>query len=99
MEQLKYNQWKNDNNVIEWFENISNKKNCAFTKFHVTEFYPSITGEILDTAITFAKNHFDVNNVELRTIKYYRKFLFFRNNKTWKNNTCFDVTMWQLQRC
>ena len=93
MKQLKYNHWKNTNNVIEWFENISNKQNCTFIKFDITEFYPSITEEILDTAITFAKSHSDINNVELRTIKYCRKFLFFSNNVARKKNNCFDVTM------
>ena len=93
MEQLKYNQWKNTNNVIEWFEN---KPNCTFIQFDIKEFYPSITEEILNTAITFARSHADINNVELRTIKHYRKSFLFSNNESWKKkstDSIFDVTM------
>ena len=96
VEQLKNNRWKNNNNVIEWFENITNKQNCIFIRFDIKQFYPSITEEILDTAIIFAKSHSDINKVELRTIKHCRKSLLFSNNEAWKKkstDSCFDVTM------
>ena len=60
VEQLKYNQWKNTNNVIEWFEYITNKHNCTFIQFDIKEFYPSITEKILDTAVAFARSHADI---------------------------------------
>ena len=31
-------QWKNSANVIEWFRNIEDKKNCPFIKFDIKEF-------------------------------------------------------------
>ena len=48
---IKVNQCQNSNEVIEWFKNIPNKKECTFTVFDVQEFYPSIT---LKQAILFA---------------------------------------------
>ena len=96
VEQLKYNQWKNTNNAIEWFANITNKQNCTFIQFDIKELYPSITEEILDTAITFARNHADINNAELRIIKHCRKSLLFSNKEAWKKkytDSSFDVTM------
>ena len=51
---------------------------------------------ILDTAITFARNHADINNVELRTIGHCRKSLLFSNSEAWKKKSTyssFDVTI------
>ena len=65
-------------------------------QFDIKEFYSSITEEILDTGILFAKSHSNINNVELRTIKHCRKFLLFSNNEVWKKkstDSCFDVNM------
>ena len=87
---------KHTNNVIKWFEKITNKQNCTFIQFDTMEFYPSITEEILDTAMTFTRSHGDINNVELRTSKHCRKSLLFSNNEAWKKkstDSSFDVTM------
>ena len=62
MEQLKYNQWKNTDNVIEWFETITSKQNCAFIQIDIKEFYLSITEAMLKTKINFAKSNSNTNN-------------------------------------
>ena len=49
------NQWKNTSNVINCFNNIESKKDCSFIQFDIKEFYPSITEEILEEAISFCK--------------------------------------------
>lgn len=41
-----FNQWKNTQSVIEWFNEITNKCNCGLLSFNITEFYPSINGGI-----------------------------------------------------
>ena len=90
------NQWKNTSNVINWFNNIENKKDCSFIQFDIKEFYPSITEEILEKAISFAKSLMDIDDHKIRTIKHCRKSLLFHNNVAWKKKTttsCFDVTM------
>ena len=41
-EYFSFNQWKNTQNVINWFKKISNKKVHKFVVFNIKEFYPSI---------------------------------------------------------
>ena len=41
--QWKSNQWKNTSNIINWFNNIENKKDCSFSQFDIKEFYPATT--------------------------------------------------------
>ena len=52
---LQFNQWKNSENVIDWFKKIENKNNYVFIKFDIAEFYPSISETILRTAFTLQK--------------------------------------------
>ena len=35
------NQWKNTDDVIQWFNGINNKQKCSFIAFDVCDFYPS----------------------------------------------------------
>ena len=41
--QWESNQWKNTSNIINWFNNIENKKDCSFSQFDIKEFYPATT--------------------------------------------------------
>ena len=89
-------QSKNTSNVINWFNNIENKKDCSFIQFDIKEFYPSITEEILEEAISFAKSLMDIDHHKIRIIKHCRKSLLFHNSVAWKKKTttsCFDITM------
>ena len=81
------NQWKNTSNVINWFNKIENKKGCAFIQFDIKEFYPAITGKILEEAISFAKSLTDSDDHKIITIRHCRKSLFFHNNVAWKKKT------------
>ena len=54
---LQFNQWKNSENVIDWFKKIEKKNNYVFIKFDIAEFYPFISESILRTAIRFAEDH------------------------------------------
>ena len=77
---LKFNQWKNTSDVITWFEKIEEKQNCTFIQFDIKEFYPSISKEIFENALDFAKTHTSIKREELRVIKHSRKsLLFFKN--------------------
>ena len=95
-EKLQLNQWKNTTDVIEWFKKIEQKPNCTFIQLDIKEFYPSITKNIFDEAIKFAKKHVKIPREELRTIKHCRKSLLFFKDEPWMKKTtsnCFDVTM------
>ena len=57
---------------------------------------PSISENILRTAITFAKQCTDIFDKNLKIIKHYRKSLLHNNHEPWKKkdaDSCFDVTM------
>ena len=41
------NQWKNNRNVIDWFNKIPNKKVHKFIAFDIKEFYPLIKEQLL----------------------------------------------------
>ena len=51
------NQWKNTDAVIKWFSNIPNKSTRSFVCFDIVDFYPSISEELLNKALTFASQH------------------------------------------
>ena len=80
LKKTEVNQWKNTSKVINWFNNIENKKYCSFIQFDIKEFYPSITEEILEQAISFAKSLTDIDYHKIITIKHSRKSVLFHNN-------------------
>ena len=93
---LQVNQWRNSESVIKWFDSIENKSQCKFIQLDITEFYPSISEEILDNAILFAQQYIHIPEKDLRIIKHCRKSLLYNNNEPWKKKnteSCFDVTM------
>ena len=62
----------------------------------ITEFYPSISEEILDNAILFAQQYIRILEKDFSIIKHCRKSLLYNNNEPWmKKNTesCFGITM------
>ena len=94
-ESLGVNQWKNSDNVIEWFKNIQNKSMYTFTVFDIKDFYPSITETLLEKAIHFARTRTPISSENIEIIHHARKSLLFSENGTWikKNSGLFDVTM------
>ena len=93
---LSFNQWKNSDMVIKWFSSIKIKSQCAFIQLGIMKFYPSITETILDNALSFAKQHVEISDKDLRIIKHCRKSLFYHENEARKkknSDDCFDVTM------
>ena len=92
----KVNQRKNTPTVINWFKGIPNKGNSPFIKFDIAEFYPSISENLLDKAIAYARSKTAVTNDVIAIIKHSRKSLLFDQNNTWikkGTNPMFDVAM------
>ena len=50
------NQWKNSQDVIEWFSNLEDKKSLVFFKFDINSFYPSISETLFNEAINWSVN-------------------------------------------
>ena len=93
---LNSNQWKNSQTVIEWFKNINEKSNHTFVSFDIVEFYPSITEELLDRVIEWAKSITRISNEYISIIKHARKSLLFSGETPWvkrSGGTMFDLTM------
>ena len=90
------NQWKSDKEVIGWFNNLESRDRCTFIKFDVDNFYPSITLELFNKAIAFAKQHTEISDWEVEVIMQARKTLLFNNGEPWckrNNEDDFDVPM------
>ncbi len=93
---LNLNQCKNTQNVIEWFGNIKEKHRHSFISFNIVDFYPSISENLLDQALSWASNLATITKDEISIIKHARKSLLFNDGKPWTkkdSNSLFDVTM------
>ena len=51
LKETTVNQWKNTSQVINWFNNIKNKKASSFVNFYVENFYPSISIDLFTDTI------------------------------------------------
>ncbi len=80
---LNLKQWKNTQNVIEWFGKHQ-KKHIGIVLFHLTlfDFYPSISENLLDQALSWASNLAIITKDEISIIKHARKSVLFNDRKT-----------------
>ena len=90
------NQWRNTATVINWFKNLSDRHKRKFIKFDIDEFYPSISENLLNKSIAYAKSFTKIEDNAINAIKLARKSLLFNKDGTWVkkgDDTLFDVTM------
>ena len=89
------NQWKNTEDVINWFNSINKKQLCKFVIFDSKDFYPTIKESLLKRSLDFADKHIKVSSEDKVMIKHERKSLLFSQQQTWikKESRLFDVTM------
>jgi hypothetical protein len=92
-EKTGYKQWQNTNAVIKWFKMIENKKNKKFLQFDVVNFYPSISAELMEAAIEWARNFTHISDSEKKILMESKKSLIFKNGAPWvkKGGSEFDV--------
>ena len=93
---VQANQWKNTKSVINWFSNIRGKRHCTFMQFDIDSFYPSISADLFDKALDFARQFVDISDLELSIIKQARRTLLFHDGEPWckvGDNDEFDVPM------
>ena len=64
MEQLKVNQQKNTQKVLDWFIEIEEKNNHKFIMLDIKDLYPSLKGTLLTKAMNFAKKCINIPNRE-----------------------------------
>ena len=88
-------QWKNTNEVLEWFKGLSEKKELTFIQFDVVNFYPSITKELLEEAIDMARGYTEITEEEKSIIIKAKESYLFAGGSSWtkKGDSKFDVGM------
>ena len=59
------NQWRNTARVINCFKNLSDKHKRKFIKFDIAEFYPSISENLLNKSIAYAKSFTKIEEMSL----------------------------------
>ena len=98
-EKTAANQWSNTSTVINWFMDLGNKNKIKFIKFDI-EFYPSISEELLDKAINYAKRSTDICGNVITAFKLARKSLLFNEETPWlkKGEEILDSNSQQKQR-
>jgi predicted membrane-bound spermidine synthase len=70
--------------------------NYIFLTFDIVEFYPSITQDLLEKVIRWAKTMTTITDEQESIIYHARNSLLLHNNTPWvktNNDTMFDVTM------
>ena len=94
-QKTKLNQWKNIYACIEWFKLLENKKNSNFIQYDIVNFYPTISEELLNAALDWAKNYVPISNFDRDTIFQARKPIMVFDGKYWtkQKNPNFDVAM------
>ena len=93
-EKTKLKQWICTSDAIEWFQKIDNKREKELIVCDIEAFYPSITRELLDKAITFAEQFTLVSGAEREAILHSRKTVLIDGEDVWcKKDSNFDVAM------
>ena len=67
------NQWKNTEEVIDWFKGIDSKQPHKFIMFDIKDFYPSISKELLTDALTFAETIINLDYQDKKITYHSRK--------------------------
>ena len=80
-EEIKVNEWKNTESVINWLKSIPNKHLYTFLMFDITDFYPSMKEKLWWEAIKFAKLYISITNKDIEAIFHARKSLLHYNDE------------------
>ena len=93
---LKLNQWKNTSAVLKWFNTFEHKEKCSFIAFDVIEFYPSISVDLLNSALDFASKHCSITADQREIILHAKESCLYQSGEPWSkkcSSNLFDVTM------
>ena len=69
IQEIKANQWKNTNTVIAWFKSLPDKSCLSFVNFDIDSFYPSISPNLFQEAIDFAREKVDITDTDISIIR------------------------------
>ena len=90
-----YNQWEDSYAAIQWFNSVKGNSNSRFIQFDIKDFYPSITEELLTSALNWARNYVTISEKDQNIIFQTKKSFLYNNGVPWdkKVNPDCDVTM------
>ena len=89
-------QWKNIYEVLNLFNNLSNKSISRFIKLDIVSFYPNISATILESSFNFAAGLTEITEDKKELIRHCCKSVLFHKGEPWSkkhNKNCFDVPM------
>ena len=92
----KVKQWRNTSTVIDWFKNFADKQKRKFINIDIAEFYPSVSEDLLEKSLNYAKLFTTIKENGISAIKLTHKSLLFSKDGTWvkkSGNELFVVTM------
>ena len=94
-ETTKMSQWKNTVNAVKCFNSLKDKHLMKFVMFDIKDFYPPITQNLLNKALTFACEHIYIWKCHIDVIHLAKKSLLFDGSHTWikKQGGLFDVSL------
>ena len=74
---------------------MKQKQNLSFIQWDFENYYPSITKELLEKAINWAKQYVDSSQEEIENMMQSRKSVLIHQKVAWtkKDGKFFDVTM------
>ena len=82
-QKLKMNQWKNTDDLIDWFKSIKDKQHCKIVISDIKDFYPSIKESLLKQPLDFAEKYIKVTSEDKAIIKHGRNYLLFNKQQIW----------------
>ena len=88
-------QLKNTESAIKWFEGTKGKTRLQFIQIDIVDYYPSVSRELFDKALQFAKNFVNVDEQTVKIILNARKSILYHNDTIWSKNgnSDFDIAM------
>ena len=95
-EKSKLKQWKNTRSVIGWFKNLSNPNNkLTFLEFDIVDYYPSITKELFEKTVKWARDYTDISDSDLKLFYQTKKSFLCCDGEIWtkRENSEFDNAM------
>ena len=88
-------QCTNNDDVINWFQALKNKKRLKFIVFDVENFYPSITPSLLNKALQWAGDFVNLTQQQTKIIHQASQSFLYYEGQPWvkKGNVNFDIGM------
>ena len=74
--ELQLEQWNKATAMINWFKKTENKNIYKIMIFDIKNFYTSISKNLLDYSINFARPHVQIKREDFNIIQLARKSLF-----------------------